>query len=471
MTRRSRARLARAFIVALSIVSGLLWRPAELPAHAALRDAVPAAGSRLPLPPRELRLTFTEAVAVGFSRVQLIGPGGAAFALGPLTHPADSATVLVAPVAGALPPGDYTVAWEVAGSDGHPTRGSFAFTVDPPPPAIASAGDTSLRDSIVPPSAHHDPRVFPEGASFGVGSPAFVLVRWLTFVGLLGVIGSIAYGELVLPRALLREPGLAAMPGKDAWEGAARIGLGFAALLGIAAVLRLVAQLSALGASGSGRVGPLLFGTTWGWGWILQLLATLAVVVALLRPRASGRLVGVVAVVALAVSAALSGHAAAVPHLAAVSVIADSLHVLGAGVWLGTLLLLLLSGLPSIRRLPAASSADALAALVNAFSRVALGAAAVVVATGLFAAWLHLGSPGLLWQSAYGRTLLGKIAALAFVFAIGAYNQSRIRPTIRADGERAAGRLQTSATTELAFGALVLLVTAVLVATSPPGPQ
>ena len=38
-----------------------------------------------------------------------------------------------------LPPGDYTIAWQVLATDGHITRGRVPFTVDPAAPATASA--------------------------------------------------------------------------------------------------------------------------------------------------------------------------------------------------------------------------------------------------------------------------------------------------------------------------------------------
>lgn len=55
---------------------------------------------------------------------------------------------------------------------------------------------------------------------------------------------------------------------------------------------------------------------------------------------------------------------------------------------------------------------------------------------------------------------------LSGVFGTGAYSWLRVKPAL--GGERAAGRVRRSATVEVAVGVLVLLVTAVLVATAPP---
>ncbi|HSH46764.1 MAG TPA: CopD family protein, partial [Longimicrobiales bacterium] len=109
----------------------------------------------------------------------------------------------------------------------------------------------------------------------------------------------------------------------------------------------------------------------------------------------------------------------------------------------------------------------AVAALVNAFSPIALVFAGLVVLTGALSAWLHLGTPSALWTSGYGRVLLAKLGAVGLVAAAGAYNWRRARP--RLGDVPAARRLTRSATLELAIGALVLVITAVLVATPPPG--
>ena len=103
------------------------------------------------------------------------------------------------------------------------------------------------------------------------------------------------------------------------------------------------------------------------------------------------------------------------------------------------------------------------AELVNAFSPTALMFAGLVTATGVFAAWMHLGALPALWQTTYGRTLLIKLALLSAMAFTGAYNWLRVKPTLgQAEG---AVLIRRSATIEVIVGIIVLLVTAVLVAT------
>jgi putative copper export protein len=225
----------------------------------------------------------------------------------------------------------------------------------------------------------------------------------------------------------------------------------------------------AAGMLDAGLVGSMLSSTVWGWGWLLQVAAVtvaFAGFFAARRGRIRGWTLAALGALALAFTPALSGHAASTPQLTGLAVVSDGLHILGAGGWLGSLLVVLVAGIPAALRTGGSSSGRAVADLVNAFSPTALAFAGLVAATGVIAASLHLGSVPALWQSGYGRTLLLKLAILSVVVAIGAYNWRRVRPAL-GDSE-GARRVRRSASTELAVGVLVLIVTAVLVAMPTP---
>ncbi|HEY0154142.1 MAG TPA: CopD family protein [Longimicrobium sp.] len=440
-------------------------------AHGALRRAQPASGAHLGTVPREIRLTFNENVELAVARIQLIGPDSAEIRLGTLAL--DSPRVLVAAIGGALQAGEYTVAWQIAGADGHPVRGRYSFVIAPgaeglaPPPSLAPA------DQPPPPAdpdeTHHNAATFPSGPGFDAESPLYVVVRWLTYVGLLGVLGALALRLVVLPAASRLGASALAAP---AAARAAGIGLASAALVALAAVLRLYAQSYAMhgpaGAVDAGLVTTMLARTTWGWGWIIQAVGTVIALAGFVvaRRKGAGWTLAALGGLALAVAPALSGHASAVPRLSGLAIVADAVHVLGAGGWVGGLFLLVAAGVPAAMRLPKEERGPAVAALVNAFSPVALVCAAALTVTGLFATWLHVGAPSALWQTDYGRTLLIKLALLATVFGTGAYNWRRLRPAL--GDEAGAVRLRRSATVEIAAGVLVLLATAVLVATAAP---
>ena len=168
-------------------------------------------------------------------------------------------------------------------------------------------------------------------------------------------------------------------------------------------------------------------------------------------------------VVMLAFSPAFSGHAAATPKLQLLAVLADGFHVLAASSWLGSLALVLLAGLPAALQLAESERGTKVAELINAFSPVALTSAALAASTGVFTAWLHVGRVPNLWGTRYGVTLLVKLAVLGIVALTGFYNWRFVKPRLGTND--ATLHLRRSARMEDAVAVLVLLVTAILVAT------
>jgi copper transport protein len=180
------------------------------------------------------------------------------------------------------------------------------------------------------------------------------------------------------------------------------------------------------------------------------------------------------AALALAVTAPLGGHAAT-HSPEALLVFVDATHVLCMSVWLGGLAMLLVAMPLVSRALASEESTPLLATVVGRFSRVATVAVALLVATGIVQSIVLVGSVGALFETAYGRLVLAKIAALLMLVALGAQNQRRSLPRLRrlARGGEPPGRaalvLRRAVAAEVAFVLVVLAVTSVLVATEPPG--
>jgi putative copper export protein len=125
----------------------------------------------------------------------------------------------------------------------------------------------------------------------------------------------------------------------------------------------------------------------------------------------------------------------------------------------------MLIGIPIALLLEEGPRWQSIAALVNSFSSVAIGSVAIVVVTGVVASWVHLDRISALWQTLYGRVLLLKLGLVASTLLLGAYNFRRVQPQlVRQEG---AARLRKSASLELGFGLLILLVTAWLTGLSP----
>ncbi len=146
----------------------------------------------------------------------------------------------------------------------------------------------------------------------------------------------------------------------------------------------------------------------------------------------------------------------------------NPLHVLFAALWIGTLFVLVVAGLGSVLRdEPSAERRGALAArMVNGFSPLALVSAGFVGLFGVITAWRHLHRLDALWTTPYGLTLVAKLAAVAVVIVLGAWNWRRQRPTL--GSEESARSIRRTATGELAAAGVVLIITGVLVSLPSP---
>jgi putative copper resistance protein D len=305
-------------------------------------------------------------------------------------------------------------------------------------------------------------------AEASVSSAPYVLVRWIELVALTLVIGAIAFTAVVL----------VALPPKARWRGhtlpwtrvrAATSALLATGVLGLALLLRVGVQvfIACRGRAPSGEgVGALRGCTVWTWASTMQLvgvaMAALGFALAQLE-RPSGWRTAMVGASLLALAAAVTRHALMSSSIAPVAVLVDALHIIGASGWIGTLFYVVTSGISEALQLDESERGRAVADLVNAFLPTSLVFAAITVVTGTFSAWLHLGAYGALWQSQYGLRLLLKIVLLTIVVGAGAYNWLHVRP--RLGGRRGAIRVKRSAAVELGAGLLVLLATAILIAT------
>jgi putative copper export protein len=151
------------------------------------------------------------------------------------------------------------------------------------------------------------------------------------------------------------------------------------------------------------------------------------------------------------------------------SSLVNPVHALLAGLWIGTLSMLLVAGLPTVLRDGARVQRGPIVAdMVNGFSPLALTCGPLLVLTGLTTAWLHLNPLSSLWTTPYGYALLTKLCLVAVVFGLGAWNWRRQRP--RLGSEESAHLIRRSASMEVATATLVLVVTAVLVSLPSPKP-
>jgi copper transport protein len=238
---------------------------------------------------------------------------------------------------------------------------------------------------------------------------------------------------------------------------AARIGLVGALLVVLDFVVNIMSQASAKGISvvdAARRGDPEDIAEI-----VLAPLLIIAFALALRRARGAWVLAGL-AGIALALRHVVTGRWVA---------LINPLHEFAGALWLGTLFMIVIAGLPAILRSAASGERRGrlVAELLARFSPLALAAAAVLGVTGVVTAWRHLKYVAALWTTPYGYALDAKLFVVCIVVALGAWNWRRVLP--RLGEEDAAHALRRSSTTELLFAGVVLLITAVLV--SLPGPK
>jgi putative copper export protein len=169
----------------------------------------------------------------------------------------------------------------------------------------------------------------------------------------------------------------------------------------------------------------------------------------------AGRALGAAAALAFACALPLTGHAAGHP----VRWLAQSVHALGAGAWVGTLAIVALITLGS-----AATARERRERLLLAFAPLAAAGVVAVVAAGIFLAWQTLPSPSdlsSLWTTTWGRLLVVKAAAALGVAGLGALNHRRLRQPGRTGVAR-------GVLAELVLALLVLALTGWLTSAPPP---
>lgn len=276
-----------------------------------------------------------------------------------------------------------------------------------------------------------------------------------TFVYLAGVLALVGVG----PAARLAPEAARWAPGA-AWLFAAGV------------LARLGAQVqSAFGEIGitAERVQLLLTDTPWGHGWLWQAAAVPVALVTAAAVRRSPRRWYLVLAAGLAASAAtsLTGHAVALPGQVWITVTAHTLHVAAAGLWLGTLALLLASVGAAWSDPPGAARRQRLSDAVLRFSMLAVAIVPVLVGSGLAAAFVHLGEIERLWTTSWGRMLLLKVAVFLAAGACGAVNWQRIAPALAGE-DAAEARLLRVGGLEVTLGVAALVLTSILVALPMP---
>jgi len=159
----------------------------------------------------------------------------------------------------------------------------------------------------------------------------------------------------------------------------------------------------------------------------------------MLRSRAAARkgvgrfVVGLL----LLLSISLSSHAATEPE-PLLPVAADWLHLIGMAFWFAGLAHLIIA-LMVLREAQAASRTRVASEAARRFSLMALPSVAVLGVTGLYSAYLRLGSLAALFETLYGRGMLVKQVFVFGLLLMAGVNFLMLAPGMRRDSRQGSG--------------------------------
>jgi len=419
-------------LVASALAFGAFAGPAS--AHATLEQSTPSNGSRVENAPKQIVLQFSERVEVALGGVRVFDATGRRVDHGTITHP-NGVGSRVAIFLPKLKGGGYVVTWRVISADSHPVQGAFTFTVGDAAPAKAAEVAGLLGSS-------RGSRAV--GVAYGVG-------RGIAFAAMLTLLGAVAFVALVWPAG-------ATQPRVRRIAVVSLVVLAVASLANLALQGGYAAGLT-FGDSLSVSVLRGVLRTRFGHVYEVRflLLAVMAALVALMARRAAWwRWAVVIVGVGIAATPGFAGHAAQGTN-EPYALIADVVHVSAAAMWVGGLVVLLAVVLPTV-------AFDESTVVVRGFSRNALYAVSVIVATGVFQAWRQIGSVEALKTTPYGKLVVVKTLLVAAVLCIAYASRTIVQRRWSPESVRT---LRRSVSVEAVIAVGVLAITSLLVNAVP----
>lgn len=431
-----RARWISAALAALAVVATLApSRPAF--AHAGLDATTPAANSVLDEAPAAIVLDFDENIDITLAEIRLFRGDAREVPLDEPTRGVDASIVTV-PLP-QLSADVYAVVWHVASDDGHVVDGAFSFQIGR---AIQGDGD-ALIDAV-----RHGVRASPAvrwwaGVARFAGYFAFAVMAgagwWVAVASGLGA-----------PTARLRR---LAPIASGVFVTAAAASFMFFGAQAVAGSFGDAFSPSVWDAIADSRTGGLLkarLGFAAAWCALIAGWARLPV-------RWRNTIGGVLALATLYTYSA-AGHPSALAT-SAVWIGLDMVHLAAVAVWLGGLLVLVLSP-------PTVLAGEPGQRLARRFSRVALVALPLAVVTGVVNALQIGGGLDRLDDTEWGRQLVIKAVLVAVVFVIAAVARLVLL-------RRSPAMLRGAVLGEAVLGIAVLALAASIVTLlpEPPRPQ
>ena len=435
------------FLLALPLALCLLFLFSSVgEAHAILVRSDPAKGAVLATAPTVVRMWFTESLNPTFSTARVLNGSRERVDKNNAHVAANDATELDVNLSPKLPAGAYAVIWRTqSANDGHILTGSFLFTVANPDGSIQKfSGGLPAQNQLDGGT---------NGAAMGQfdGPTLFSLVMTtLVEIGVVFWVGAQLWRTFV---SQLAEPQEAQQPtilqsAEQRFDR--RFSLPTLLVIFFADIGVLLAQALSL-TNGQltqvfspalllGLVNTGHFGTYWLMRQIVVMLALCVTLYALSAKRRSHATTEILSWtllllgLALLIAVTLSGHAAAISGNGAVlAVLADWLHLLAAALWIGGMMYIATTYLPTLGGIPAAERIESLLTVLPRYSPLAIAGVAIMTVTGPLNATTRMTSLDQLLSTTYGRILIVKVLLVAGLLLTSAYHVGLLRPQLKRD--------------------------------------
>lgn len=398
--------LFAATVAAILLAPGFI-QVESVSAHAAFERSDPAPNSILAGSPAEIQIWFTEPLEYNYSGAELFDQEGQPVA-GTESEPGDSPMSLRVLISEPLENGTYSVAWyNLSAADGHTNEGYFTFTIGSQADVTAVAAPVIEEES---------------------GAPLWLqsLARWAVLLGLAVAVSVWPLWLLVIRPAVQENEGLSQTMARRI----RLIGLGAVVGTLLANVVALVVQAATLtGGSLSDRVWDTLTDTRFGELWLMRiaLLAAMGAALNFLPWHTPGAhriptAIALAIAVLLPLPISLNSHAAALDEGRTAAIAFDYAHMLAMSLWFGGLVLLIGLLIRSLHAVSDTGRRGVLARVLPRFSALALVCWGTLAITGAYSSWLHVGSLDAFLETPYGRSLTFKLALVAAVLVIAAFN-------------------------------------------------
>lgn len=452
-----------------------LMFPAIASAHAILLRSDPAKDSVLSIPPRGVRMWFSEDLNPAFTTAVVINGERARVDNHDARISSNDTKEMDLTLKQNLPPAVYIVVYRTQSAvDGHILQGSFIFSVARPDGTVptlspgTNPGQTLLGGSTT------------TGSSSGqLDGPTLFSLVMITLVELGAVfwVGAQYWANFVLSLSAERHIEERPINERVQQRFERRFSLPTLLTLFLANIGVLVGQALNLtngdwvGAFSPHLLAGLATGGRFGTYWLIrELVIVIAIILSLSmlwrkqRPPLVNRLLPLTNLflgLVLFIAITMSGHAAAASsNVLVYSIVIDWLHLVAAALWVGGMMYIATIFLPALGKYSLVERTRSLLTVIPYFSPLAVAGVLLMAITGPFSATFRLSSWDQFLTTAYGRTLIVKILLVGGLLLTSAIHVGLLRPRLRKEYKKytyVEQRLQSKQVATAAMNSVVKL--------------